>query len=116
MTRRVTAPDGTVWEIVATRLPWQPRWRRHDPFDFAGAVLAVLSIPLLALEWLLAVAIGLVRPSTKATCVTAGPPPVRLVWNLESPAAARVKAEDVALRIGAGEDVAPDADGRAVGA
>lgn len=113
---RVEEPDGTIWDVEASRLRWRPRRRRIGGLDSVGVVLSVLSLPLLAIEWLVAGALGALRPRTVVVATSAGPPSRRLVWRVSSRADATAKCVDVAQRLGAGEDLAEDADEREVGA
>jgi hypothetical protein len=112
----VSGPDGVTWTVATTRLRWRPRRRRIGDLDAIGIVLAVLSIPLLALEWAVAGVIAALRPATTVTASAEGPPSRTLRWHLPSARAAREKVADVARRIEAGEDVSADADERHVGA
>ena len=113
---RVVQPDGTVWEVDTSRLPWRPRRVRLGGFDFIGALLTTISFPLLAVEWLAAGALGAVRPRKVVVATSNGPPARRLLWHMDSRAATTAKGAEVAQRLSAGEDLAPDADEREVGA
>ena len=113
---RVEEPDGTIWDVDASRLRWRPRRRRIGDVDPAGVVFAILSLPLLALEWIVAGSLGALRPRTVVVATSPGPPSRRLVWRTSSRDDATTKSVEVARRLSAGEDLAHDADEREVGA
>lgn len=115
MRTTVTGPAGAEWEVTASRLRWRPRRRRIGDLDPIGLVLAVLSLPLLAVEWLAAGLVALVKPGRSVVARTAGPPSRHLTWHLSSPAAARAKAAEVVALVADGADVDADADEREVG-
>jgi hypothetical protein len=104
------------WTVASTRLRWRPQRRRIGDLDAVGIALAVLSIPLLALEWAAAGLIAALRPATTVTAVAEGSPTRTLRWHLSTAREAREKVAEVAGRSEAGEDVSSDADERQVGA
>jgi len=113
---RVEEPNGTVWDVDASRLPWRPRRRRIGDLDPVGVVLFFLSLPLIVVEWVVANVVAAVRPRTVVIATTEGPPTRRLTWKEGSRDAAVAKAREVVRRLRAGEELSEDADDREVGA
>ena len=122
MSACVQAPDGREWEVRRRTLLWRPRRRIGFDLDPVGILLAVIALPLLALEWVLAglltavtaaVRLALRRP-WRVDAVLAGQTTRRLTWNVEGWRAAGQKAEQVRAEIAAGQDPSRHADQREI--
>ena len=122
MSANVQAPDGREWRVSRRMLLWRPRRRIGFDLDAVGILLGVIAVPLLALEWVLALVLTggtaavklLLRRPWRVDAVLEGPTTRRLAWNVAGWGAAGRLAEEVRAEIAAGQDPSRHADERAI--
>ena len=118
----VQAPDGRRWRVSRRTLLWRPRRRMRFDVDVIGFALGLIALPLLALEWILAlllsVAAGGLRTAFgrpwRVDAVLAGATERRLTWNASGWREAGRIAEQVRAEIAAGQDPSTHANQRAL--
>ena len=122
MSGRVQAPDGGEWRVSRRTLLWRPHRRIGFDPDAAGILLGLIALPLLALEWVVALVLSgfaaavkvVLRRPWRVDAVLDGPTTRRLTWNVAGWRAAGRLAEQVETELAAGQDPSRHADEREI--
>lgn len=116
------APTGGRWRVGRRFLLWRPTRRIRFELDPVGVLLALVALPLLLFEWLLAltaatvaaaVRVALRRPWT-VTATLDAPSERRLGWQVHGWRAAGELADRVRGELADGTDPSTHADTQAV--